>query len=46
LYDLFGKERVLAELDEFLAHDFKPRYGGGIGITRLIAGMKQAGLIE
>ena len=46
LYDLFGKERVEAELEEFLAYDFVPRYGGGIGVTRLISGMKQAGLIE
>ena len=45
LYNLFGKERVEAELQEFLAHDFKPRYGGGIGITRLIAGMKKAGIL-
>jgi aspartyl/asparaginyl-tRNA synthetase len=45
LYDLFGKERVEAELQEFLKHDFIPRYGGGIGITRLIAGMKKAGLM-
>lgn len=40
LYDLFGKERVSAELDEFLKHDFVPRFGGGIGITRLISAMK------
>jgi aspartyl/asparaginyl-tRNA synthetase len=45
LYDLFGKERVEAELQEFLKHDFIPRYGGGIGITRLIAGIKKAGLM-
>ena len=30
LYSLFVKERVLKELDEFLAHDFMPRFGGGI----------------
>ena len=45
LYDLFGKERVEAELEEFLSYDFKPRYGGGIGITRLIAGMKRAEIL-
>ena len=45
LYDLFGKDRVENELDEFLNHDFRPRYGGGIGITRLIAGMKKAGIM-
>ena len=45
LYSLFGKERVLKELDEFLAHDFMPRFGGGIGVTRMISGMKKAGLL-
>ena len=45
LYNLFGRERVLKELDEFLKFDFFPRFGGGIGITRLIAGMKKAGLL-
>jgi len=35
LYDKFGKDRVLAELNEYLAHDFFPRFGGGIGMTRL-----------
>jgi aspartyl/asparaginyl-tRNA synthetase len=45
LFDLFGKERVEHELFEFLTHDFKPRVGGGIGMTRLIAGMKKAGLM-
>ena len=45
LYDLFGEERVEKELEEFLGHDFKPRFGGGIGITRLIAGLKKAGLM-
>ena len=46
LYNLFGQERVLNELDEFLEFDFFPRFGGGIGITRLITGMKKAKLIE
>ena len=45
LYNLFGRERVLKELDEFLEFNFFPRFGGGIGITRLIAGMKKAGLL-
>ena len=39
LYDLFGKKRVDDELDEFLRNDFVPRYGGGIGVTRLINAM-------
>lgn len=36
LYELFGKERVTKELDEFLSHSFIPRFGGGIGITRMV----------
>ena len=35
LFDLFGKERVEKELDEFLSMDFFPRYGAGIGLTRM-----------
>ena len=36
LYDKFGKNRVEAELKDFLDLDFIPRVGGGIGLTRLI----------
>ena len=35
LFELFGKERVEAELEQFLSFDFFPRFGGGIGMTRL-----------
>ena len=35
LFELFGKERVEKELEEFFKHDFFPRFGGGIGMTRL-----------
>jgi aspartyl/asparaginyl-tRNA synthetase len=35
LHSLFGKDRVQRELDEFLALDFFPRFGGGIGMTRM-----------
>lgn len=45
LYKLFGKDRVQKELDEFLTLDFKPRYGGGIGVTRMIDAMGKYGLI-
>jgi len=40
LYDLFGKDRVEKELDEYFDNDFFPRFGGGIGITRLIRALK------
>ena len=39
------KKEVLAELDEFLQHDFVPRFGGGIGVTRMISAMKKAELM-
>ena len=39
LFDLFGKERVEAELETFLKFDFFPRVGGGIGMTRMIAAL-------
>ena len=39
LFKLFGKERVEKELDEFLSYDFFPRFGGGIGITRMISAL-------
>lgn len=35
LFELFGKERVEKELEEFLSLKFFPRFGGGIGMTRL-----------
>lgn len=39
LYNLFGKERVDRELNDYLAHDFFPRYSGRINICRLISGI-------
>lgn len=45
LYNLFGKERVDREMDEFLSHNFITRSGGGIGVTRLIRSMELEGLI-
>jgi aspartyl/asparaginyl-tRNA synthetase len=35
LFELFGQERVEKELNDFLSFDFFPRFGGGIGMTRL-----------
>jgi aspartyl/asparaginyl-tRNA synthetase len=40
LFELFGKERVEAELEEFFKFDFFPRVGGGIGITRMIPALQ------
>jgi len=35
LFELFGKDRVEKELNDFLSHKFFPRFGGGIGMTRM-----------
>ena len=45
MYELFGEERTMAEMDEFLKFDFIKRSGGGIGVTRLIRSMKLEGLM-
>jgi len=39
LFELFGKDRVEKELEEFFELDFFPRVGGGIGLTRLISAL-------
>ena len=46
LFNLFGKDRVELELFKFLSHDFIPRFGGGIGVTRLNSAMKRANLLS
>ena len=46
LYELFGEERVEKELEEFLSYDFFPRYGGGIGVTRLISAFENCGVAK
>ena len=45
LYNHFGKKRVEDELEEYLALDMFERFGGGIGVTRMVAAMKAAGLL-
>jgi aspartyl/asparaginyl-tRNA synthetase len=45
LFSKFGKDRVERELEAFLQHDFFERSGGGIGVTRLIRGLKMEGLL-
>ena len=46
LFAQFGRERVQRELDNFLSFDFFPRFGGGIGLTRMIRAMKLSGLMH
>ena len=45
LYSQFSKDRVDRELDDFLDSDFFERYGGGIGVTRMIKAMEQSNLL-
>ena len=45
LVELFGEERTMAEMDDYLNFNFFERCGGGIGMTRLIRSMKAEGLI-
>jgi len=45
LFAQFGKERVQKEMNDFLSKDFMPRFGGGIGMTRMIRAMKLSNLI-
>ena len=40
LFELFGKERVEAELEDFLSYKFFERFGAGIGLTRLARAYK------
>jgi aspartyl/asparaginyl-tRNA synthetase len=46
LYNHFGKKRVEDELEEYLKHDFFPRFGGGIGLTRMVRAMEMSGLLK
>ncbi len=45
LFNAFGEERVLAELDTYLALPMFPRFGAGIGVTRLARAMGLAHLL-
>lgn len=44
LFSSFGKERVLDELEEYLSLPMIPRFGGGIGVTRMARALKCAGI--
>jgi aspartyl/asparaginyl-tRNA synthetase len=45
LYGNFTKERVQNEMNSFLSKEFFPRFGGGIGMTRMIRALKLSNLI-
>jgi len=46
LFNHFGKKRVEDELEEYLDLDMFERFGGGIGVTRMVSAMKSANLLE
>ncbi len=46
LFEKFGKDRVEKELDEFFSYDFFPRFGGGIGMTRMIDALVRSEIID
>jgi aspartyl/asparaginyl-tRNA synthetase len=35
LFELFGRDRVMGELEDYLSLDMFPRFGTGIGLTRM-----------
>ena len=45
LFNKFTEERVMEELDFYLSLPMIPRYGAGIGMTRMERAMKLAGLL-
>lgn len=45
-FNTFGKQRVLQELEEYFSLPFVPRFGAGIGLTRLASAMEKANLLE
>lgn len=45
LFEKFGRERIVKELDDYLGLPMKTRSGAGIGITRLIRAMKIVGIL-
>jgi aspartyl/asparaginyl-tRNA synthetase len=45
LFNHFGRKRVEDELEEYLAYDMFPRFGGGIGVTRMVRALQLGELI-
>ncbi len=46
LFNAFGEERVIKELDAYLALPMFDRFGAGIGVTRMARAMNLAGLLQ
>jgi len=45
LFNAFGEERVLAELENYFSLPMFPRFGAGIGVTRMARAMQLEGLL-
>ena len=45
LFQQFTEQRVIDELGEYLSHDFFPRFGGGIGLTRMARALELESLL-
>ena len=45
LFNHFGKKRVEDELEEYLSLNMFERFGGGIGVTRMVRAMKLSNLL-
>jgi len=46
LFNHFGKKRVEDELEEYLKHEMFPRFGAGIGVTRMARAFKHSHLLN
>lgn len=46
MYDLFGKDRVDKEMEDFLNHDFFVRSGAGMGVSRMLRACKILNIIQ
>jgi aspartyl/asparaginyl-tRNA synthetase len=46
LFDRFGEKRVMKELEEYLSFEMFPRFGGGIGVTRMARALELADLFQ
>lgn len=46
LFSLFGQERVEKELGQYLNLPMTPRFGAGIGVTRIIRALKKEGILS
>jgi len=46
LYSTFGYDRINTRLETYLKHQFFPRIGAGLGLTRILTGCAEYGLLD